>query len=63
MCCLFARLAEEDESRHLVKLHGGLEPLVELIDEGANHENKVRRPMLNIMQEILFVLNERPYFL
>ena len=35
------RLAEEDESRHLVRLHGGLEPLVEMIAEGANHENKV----------------------
>lgn len=43
MLCASAifRLAEEDESRHLVKLHGGLEPLVELIDEGANYENRV----------------------
>ena len=43
MLCASAifRLAEEDESRHLVKLHGGLEPLVDLVSEGANYENKV----------------------
>ncbi len=35
------RLAEEEESRHLVRMHGGLEPLVEMIAEGANHDNKV----------------------
>ena len=38
------RLAEEEESRHLVKVHGGLEPLVELIKENkdnANRDNKL----------------------
>lgn len=44
MLCASAifRLAEEKESRQLVRAHGGLEPLVTLIDETANHENKVR---------------------
>ena len=44
MLCASAifRLAEEKESRRLVRQHGGLEPLVRLIDESANHENKVR---------------------
>ena len=42
MLCASAifRLAEEDESRYLVKLHGGLEPLVQLLDEGENYDNK-----------------------
>ena len=45
-CCkllghfLFFRLAEEEENRHLVKLHGGLEPLVELISSPSSKENK-----------------------
>ena len=45
MLCASAifRLAEEDESRHLVKLHGGLEPLVQLIDDSSNHANRVRQ--------------------
>ena len=44
MLCASAifRLAEEDESRYLVKLHGGLEPLVQLLDEGENYDNKGR---------------------
>ncbi|XP_059095176.1 outer dynein arm-docking complex subunit 2-like isoform X1 [Tigriopus californicus] len=42
MLCASAifRLAEEKESRQLVRAHGGLEPLVILIDETANHENR-----------------------
>jgi hypothetical protein len=31
---------QEEETRALVKSNGGLEPLVELIKDHANHENK-----------------------
>ena len=43
MLCASAiyRLAEEEESRDLVRMHGGLEPLVELIQEQENQTNKV----------------------
>jgi len=42
MLCASAifRLAEEEESRDLVRMHGGLEPLVELMQEEENHPNK-----------------------
>ncbi len=43
MLCASAiyRLAEEEESRDLVRMHGGLEPLVELLQEPENQSNKV----------------------
>ncbi len=31
---------QEEETRALVKSNGGLEPLVELIKDHSNHENK-----------------------
>ena len=42
MLCASAiyRLAEEEESRDLVRMHGGLEPLVELLQEPENQSNK-----------------------
>jgi len=42
MLCASAifRLAEEDDSRHLVRLHGGLELLVDLIADPDNQSNK-----------------------
>ena len=45
MLCASAiyRLAEEEESRDLVRMHGGLEPLVELIQEHENQTNKVQQ--------------------
>lgn len=43
MLCASAifRLAEEPESRSLVRQHGGLEHLVALVAECANYEDKV----------------------
>jgi hypothetical protein len=42
MLCASAifRLAEEDDSRHMVRIHGGLELLVELIADSDNQDNK-----------------------
>ena len=43
MLCASAiyRLAEEEESRDLVRMHGGLEPLVELVQDHDNQADKV----------------------
>ena len=45
MLCASAiyRLAEEEESRDLVRMHGGLEPLVELVQDHENQANKVNK--------------------
>ncbi|XP_040583348.1 outer dynein arm-docking complex subunit 2 [Lepeophtheirus salmonis] len=42
MLCASAifKMAEENDSRQIVKLHGGLKLLVELISESTNHNNK-----------------------
>ena len=42
MLCASAifRLADEDDTRDLVRLHGGLEPLVNLINDYDNQDNK-----------------------
>ena len=43
MLCASAiyRLAEEEESRDLVRMHGGLEPLVELVQDPEHQINRV----------------------
>ena len=54
MLCASAifRLAELDESRYRVKLHGGLEPLVELVSEGSNYDNKVFKRFLTLFYRL-----------
>ncbi len=62
MLCASAiyRLAEEEESRDLVRMHGGLEPLVELLQEPENQSNKVSAIFFfnfNIKNGTIFCVN------
>ena len=57
MLCASAiyRLAEEEESRDLVRMHGGLEPLVELVQDPEHQVNKVS--LNNFIPNLLQIKN------
>jgi hypothetical protein len=70
MLCASAiyRLAEEEESRDLVRMHGGLEPLVELVQDHDNQADKVSYiiaaiiHMLNWTTEFIAENSQNVYF-